>query len=392
MKKFLSAVFVLFFVLTVARAGETVVVGTTSLPDLPASISAAPGATFGVEIPRCPTEINGQRIYLTRADVYFDGVLVGGSVTVTNTGSQPMGWGVYGYGRRIVLANGAYTGDPDRWSVQGPPIFSSCAWDRLAAGESKTYFPGSMQDGPSRDYVGTVERGWQGSGSRLLTATLIDTYFGKGLSGHWSASETTTIGHVPGTNAVVCRYTWTTTPPTTRTRIVEGPWAQTEVAPDSGDETLSWISVPSGAADRVFFEQASFLQVNYGIEHLDSGSAICAGNMHAALNVWTQHEGFSYWSGTNIGTVNTSLAGFDGASDWRGPSGFLALPSSPLAVGSGAWPDVAHPEWYDSGGVEELRSAVWSVGWNPQPVTPGATFAWAGDCAQFSCLRIVKVR
>lgn len=374
-----------------AVAGETVVVGQTSLPTLPTTIPAHVGQTFGVSIPRCPTEVNGQRVYLERVDVSFDGVLLTGGVTVQNTGSQPMGWGVYGYGCRLVLANGAYTGSPDQWSVQGPPLFASCAWDRLAPGESKTYFPGAAQVGPSRDYVGSVERGWQGAGSRLLTCTLTEASFSKGLSSHWSASNALALGVVPWTNAVVVRYTWTTTPPTERTRFVEGPWAQSEVPNDNGDESLAWIAIPSGACDRAFFEQASFTQVDLGVENLGASSAVCGGDMQAGVLLWTPFHGLSWSTWTNIGTVNTALASFDGASDWRGSSGFLSLPSYPLSAGSGAWPDIdASP--YGNGGYFELRSALWFADWRPTPVTPGATFAWAGDCAQFSCVRIVKVR
>lgn len=375
-----------------AVAGETVVIGSTSLPTLPHTIVAAPGSTFGVSIPRCPTEVNGQRVYLTRADVYFNGVLLTGGVTVVNTGSQPMGWGVYGYGYRLVLANGAYDGNPDRWSVQGPPIFASCPWDRLAPGESKTYFPGSQQSGPSRDYVGSIERGWQGTGTRLLTGTLVEAGFSKGVTSHWSATSTLGLGAVPGTNHVVVRYQWTYAPPTERTRFVEGPWAQAEVPNDNGDESLSWISIPSGACDRAFFESSLHTQVDYGIENLGTSPAICAGDMQQGTHVWTPFHSLGAMTATNIGTVNTALAAFDGAEDWRNASGFLSMPSAPHSDGTGAWPDMADPSVYGNGGYFELRSAHWLTNWRPTPVTPGATLSWAGDCAQFSCVRIVKVR
>lgn len=374
-----------------AVAGETVVLGQTSLPTLPSTIVAAPGSTFGVSIPRCPTEVNGQRIYLTRADVYFDGVLLTGGVTVTNTGSQPMSWGVYGYGYRLVLSNGAYTGNPDQWSVQGPPIFASCPWDRLMPGETKTYYPGSQQVGASRDYVGSIERGWQGAGNRLLTGTLTEASFAKGLASHWAATSALGLGVVPYTNAIVVRYQWTTTPPTERTRIFEGPWAQTEVPNDNGDESLSWIAIPSGACERAFFEQSMHTQVDFGVENLGATPAICGGDMQAGTYLWTPFDGFNGMTGINIGTVNTALAPFDGTEDWRNASGFLSLPDRPMSDGVGAWPDT-DASAYGNGGNFELRSAHWMTNWNPTPVTPGASFAWNGDAAQFSCLRLVKVK
>lgn len=371
-----------------AVAGETVVVGTTSLPNLPNTMVAAPGATFYVEIPRCPTEINGQRVYLYQTDIYFDGVLMGGIVTVTNTSSQAMSWGVYGYGRSIVLSNGPLTGNPDQWTCEGSPIFSSCPWDALMPGETKTYYPGTISEHPSTDYVGSVERGWQGSGSRLLTATLVDSYFGDGLTGHWTASESATIGHIPGTNAVWARYHWTTTPPTERTRIVEGPWCQTPTIPESGDEVLTWLPVPSGHASQAWLEVDNVTQVDYGIEHLGQGSAVCGGQCYTGAFLWTAFDGTNCQLVTNIGTVNTSLSAFDGASDWRGSSGFLSLPNHPGGNGWGPRP-VSDPSAYDVPGWYELRAASWYVDWNPQSVS---LLAWGGDTTQVARVRMVKVR
>lgn len=374
-----------------AVAGETVVVGSTSLPTLPVTLPAADGATFGVSIPRCPTEINGQRVYLQRADVYFDGVMLSGSVTVQNTGSQPMGWGVYGYGSSIVLSNAPLTGSPDQWTCEGPPIFASCPWDRLASGESKTYFPGTISQDCATDYVGSLDRGWQGTGSRLLVATIRDASFGDGLTGHWAATSALGLGHVPGTNHVVCRYTWTTTPPTERTRIFEGPWAQTPVVPESGDEVLTWLAVPSGHASQAWIESSNHAQVDYGIENLGTSSAVCGGTCTVGAFVWTEHDAFDAQLVTNIGTVNTALSPFDGSEDWRGASGFLGLPSLPGMNGHGAHA-VSDPSAYDVGGFYELRAASWYVDWNPTPITPGASLGWGGDTSQFVRARIVKVR
>ena len=375
----------------VALAGETVVVGQTSLPNLPVTLPAVDGATFGVSIPRCPTEINGQRIYLQQADVYFDGIMLSGSVSVTSTGSQPMGWGVYGYGESIVLSNAPLTGSPDQWTCEGPPIFASCPWDRLLPGETKTYYPGTISQDHATDYVGTLDRGWQGSGSRLLVATLRDASFGDGLTGHWTAMAALGLGHVPGTNHVVCRYTWTTTPPTERTHIVEGPWAQTPVVPESFDEVLTWLAVPSGHASQMWFESSNHVQVDYGIENLGSSSAVCGGTCTVGAFVWTADDAFSAQLVTNIGTVNTSLATFDGSLDWRGGSGFLSLPSFPGTNGHGTQL-IHNPSVYDVGGFYELRAACWYVDWNPTPITPGASLGWGGDTSQFVRTRAVKVR
>lgn len=371
-----------------AVAGETVVIGTTSLPNLPNTMVAAPGATFGVSIPRCPTEVNGQRVYLQRADVYFNGVLLSGSVSVTNTSSQPWPWGVDGYGYSIVLSNAPLTGSPDQWTCEGPPIFASCPWDAMMPGETRTYYPGTISQHEATDYVGSVERGWQGTGQRMLLATLKDASFGDGLLGHWASTYALNLGHIPGTNAVVCRYTWTTTPPTERTRIVEGPWCQTPTIPESGDEVLTWLPVPSGIASQAWLEVDNVTQVDYGIENLTQGSAVCGGTCQTGAFLWTASDATSCQLVTNIGTVNTSLASFDGASDWRGASGFLSLPSIPGGNGWGQRP-VADPSVYDVPGWYEMRAASWYVNWNPQSAS---VLAWGGDTTQVMRARMVKVR